>query len=53
MKLQLLINTKMVKNKDLLFNSDVVFIMLVNVKMPTVVVIFTFMSMINSMLGLS
>ena len=51
MKFNLLIKAKMVKKKDLLFNSDVVFIMLINVKMPTVVVILTFMSMINCMLG--
>ena len=32
--------------------SVVVFIMLINVKMPTIVGILTFMSMINSMLSL-
>ena len=31
--------------------SDVVFIMLINVKMPTIVGILTFMSMINFMLS--
>ena len=31
--------------------SDVVFIMLINVKMPTIVAILTFMSMINFMLS--
>ena len=31
--------------------SDVVFIMLINVKMPTIVGILTFMSMMNSMLS--
>ena len=31
--------------------SDVIFIMLINVKMPTIVGILTFMSMINFMLG--
>ena len=31
--------------------SDVVFIMLINVKMPTIVGILTFMSMINFMLN--
>ena len=32
--------------------SDVVFIMLINAKMPTIVGILTFMSRINSVLGL-
>ena len=48
MKFQLLIITKMLKNINfsLLSNSDV-FIMLINVRMPTIVGILTFMSMIN------
>ena len=51
-KFQLLIKTKMLKNKDfLLSDSDVLFIMLINVKMPLVVGILTFMSMINFMLS--
>ena len=52
MKFQLLITTKMLKNIDFsCFKlSDVVFIMLMNVKMPTIVDILTFMSMINCML---
>ena len=51
-KFQLLIKTKMLKNKDfLLSDSDVLFIMLINVKMPLVVDILTFMSMINFMLS--
>ena len=44
----------MLKNKDFLLLiklSDVVFIMLTNVKMPTMVGILTFMSMINFMLS--
>ena len=46
-KFQLLIKTKMLKNKlFLLSNSHVVFIMLINVKMPTVVGILTLISMI-------
>ena len=46
--------TKMLKNIKifLAFNlSDVVFIMLINVKMPTIVGILTFMSMMNFMLS--
>ena len=51
MKFQLLMNTIMLKNKDcvpITFKlSDVVFIMLINVKMPTIVGILRFMSIIN------
>ena len=52
MEFQLLIKSKMLKNKDFLaFKlSDVVFIMLIDVKMPTIVGILTFMSMIHLML---
>ena len=51
-KFQLLIKTNMLKNKDYLaFKlSNVVFIMLINVTMPTIVGIITFISMINFML---
>ena len=47
MKFQLLIKAKMLKNKDFLaFRlSAVVFIVLINVKIPTIVGIITFMSM--------
>ena len=47
------ISTKMLKNKDFLaFKlSDVVFIMLIIVKMPTIVGILIFMSMISFMLS--
>ena len=53
MKFQLLIKTKLLKNIDFLaFKfSDVLFIMLINVKMPTIDGIFTFMNMINFMLS--
>ena len=53
MKFQLLIKTKMVKNKDFLtFKlSGVVFVMLINVKMQTIVGILKYMIMINFMLG--
>ena len=46
--------TKIPTNKEVfaLSLSDVVFIMLINVKMPTIVVIFTFMSRINFVLSL-
>ena len=49
-KFQLLIKTKTLKNKDFLALklSDVVFIMLITVKMPTIL---TFMSMVNFMLS--
>ena len=45
----MLIKSKMLKNKNFLaFRcSDVVFFMLINVKMPTIVGILTFMSRIN------
>ena len=49
MKFKLLIKTKMMKKKNIFFAfkfSTVVFIMLMNVKMPTIVGILTFMSMI-------
>ena len=57
MKFQLLIKTKMLENKDFFaFKlSDVLFIMQINVKMPTIVGIIkivgilTFISMINFM----
>ena len=54
MKFKLLIKSKMLKLKvSLLFKlSDVVFIMLINVKMSTTVDILTFMSIINFMLSL-
>ena len=52
MKFQLLVNVKMLKNRDFLaFKlSNVVFIMQINVKMPTIVGILTFISMIIFML---
>ena len=44
--------TKMLTNKDFSLKfSDVVFILLINVKMPTSVGILTFMSMINLILS--
>ena len=48
MKFQLLLKTKILKNKDVPF-LDFVFIMLISVEMATIVG--TFMSMINSMLS--
>ena len=53
MKVQLLIKTKMRKNKYFLafILSNVAFIMLFNVKMPTTVGIIKFMTMINYMLS--
>ena len=53
-KIQLLIKTKMQTNVEVLALSlsDVVFIMLINIKMTTIVGISTFMSRINFMLGL-
>ena len=50
---QLLIETKILAEKKFLALSlsAVVFIMLINVKMPTIVGILTFMSMINFMLS--
>ena len=52
-KFQLLIKTKILTTEEVSFSlSDVVFIMLINVKMPIVVGIFaTFMSRINFMLN--
>ena len=52
-KFQLLITAKMLKSKTFLtFKlSEGVFIMLINVKMPTIVGILTFMGMINFMLN--
>ena len=52
MKFQLLIKTKIPTNKEVSrFKSLVVFIMLTNVKMPTIVGILTFMSRINFVLS--
>ena len=53
MKFQLLIKTEIPTNEEvsLLSLSDVVFIMLINVKMPTIVGILTFMSRINLVLS--
>ena len=51
-KFQLLIKTKKMTKKFLALSlSDVVFIMLINVKMPTIVGILTFMSRINFVLS--
>ena len=51
MNFQLILKTKMLKNIVLFFQfSDVVFIKLINVKIPTIVCILTFMRMINFML---
>ena len=52
-KFQLLIKSKIQTNKEvfILRLSDVVFILLINVKMPTIVGILTFMSKINFMLS--
>ena len=52
MKSQLLIKTKILLNEDVSCSkvSDIVFIMLINVKMPTIVGILTFMSRINFVL---
>ena len=52
-KFQLLIKTKIPINEEVsCFSlSDVVFILLINVKMPTIVGILTFMSMINFVLS--
>ena len=54
MKFQLLIKTKILTNKEVFALSllDVVFIMLLNVKMPMIVGILTFMSRINFMFSL-
>ena len=53
MKFQLLIKLKCSKINTLIASklSEVLFIMLINVKMPTIVGILTFMSMINVMLS--
>ena len=53
MKLQLLIETQMLETKIFLASkhTDVVSILLINVKMPTIVGILTFMSRINFMLS--
>ena len=52
MKIQLLIKLKIpTKTFPALSLSDVVFIMLINVKMPTIVGILTFMSRIKFMLS--
>ena len=53
MKFQLLIKTKIPTNKECLALSvsDVVLIMLINVRMPTIVGILTFMSRINFVLS--
>ena len=48
-KFILLIKTKMLKNKDSL--SDVAFIMYINVEVPTIVGILTFIIMTNVMLS--
>ena len=49
------ISTQLLTNKEVscfnLSRSDVVFIMLINVKMPMIVGILTFMSRINSVLS--
>ena len=52
-KFQLLIKTKIPTNEKFLALNflDVVFIMLINVKVPTIVCIFTFMSRINFVLS--
>ena len=51
-KFQLLIETKMPTNKEVsCFKSLSVLILLINVKMPTIVGIFTFMSRINVVLS--
>ena len=49
LKFQLLIKTKVLKKNTFLSSklSKSIFIMLINVKMPTIVGILTFMSMIN------
>ena len=53
-KFQLLIKNEIPTNKKFLALSisDVIFIMLINVKMPTIVGILTFMSRINFVLSL-
>ena len=53
MEFQLLLKSKMLKDNDFLaFNrADDVSIMLINVKMPTIVGILTFMNIIHFMLS--
>ena len=53
MKFQVLIKAQMLKNKDFFAVKLLVgvFILLINVKMPTIVGILTFMSRINFMLS--
>ena len=53
MKFQLLIKTKILTNKEVscLSLSGIVLIMLINVKMPTIVGILSFMSRINFLLS--
>ena len=52
MEFHMLIKSKMLKIKTFAFRcSDVVFIMLINIKMPTIVGILTFMSMKNFILS--
>ena len=52
MEFHLLIKSKMLEKKNLAFKLlDVVFILLINVEMATIVDILTFMSMINFMLS--
>ena len=53
MKFQLFIKGKLLKNKDFLALklSDAVFIMLINVKIPTIVGVLTFMNRINFLLS--
>ena len=51
MKFELLTKTKMLKTFFAFKLSDVVFIMLINDKLPTIVGILTFMGMINFMLS--
>ena len=50
-KLVLVLKYRQIKKFLALSLSDVVFIMLINVKMPTIVGILTFMSMINFVLS--
>ena len=50
-KFQLLNKTKIIPTNVFLSFSDVVFLMLINVKMPTIVGILTFMSRINFVLS--
>ena len=51
-KFQLLIKKRLkIKNFFFLLNEDVVFILLINVKTPTIVGVLTYMSRINFMLS--